>query len=169
MDVYAQDLRMLFNRAYPLAQQETDEAQAVGRSVLAYQFVSGLRTKIKAKVAGTEGGFEQLLVKARFEEVKLRDLEEPVSRSGPPHLDRPLRPHVLPAQKAGLRPIGKPVGVQANKHLMDQPVTKVDLPTSVIPADPRPISLDSVNIVVRPDLARLQERVRDRIALQLLS
>lgn len=54
MDAYAQDLRMLFNRAYPLARQGTGEAQAMGQSVLAYQFVSGLRTKIKAKVAGTE-------------------------------------------------------------------------------------------------------------------
>ena len=83
VDAYAQDLRMLFNRAYPLARQGTSEAQAMGQSVLAYQFVSGLGPKMKAKVAGTEGSFEQLLVKARFEEVKLRDLEEPVSRGGP--------------------------------------------------------------------------------------
>ena len=87
---YAQDLRVLFKRAYPLAQQGTQEAETTGKSVLAYQFVSGLRPEIKAKVAGHEGDFEKLLTKARFEEVKLRGIGEPFSKSGP-------RPFVTPS------------------------------------------------------------------------
>ena len=81
MDDYAQDLRRLFNRAYPSAQQGTSEVESMGRSVLAYQFVAGLRSDIKIKVAGTEGNFEQLLMKARFEEVKIRDLIDPKPKS----------------------------------------------------------------------------------------
>ena len=45
----------------------------MGRSVLAYQFVAGLLPNIKLKLAGTEGSMDGLLVKARFQEVKLRD------------------------------------------------------------------------------------------------
>ena len=41
-------------------------------SVLAYQFVAGLCQKLKAKVASSEGNFEQLLTRARFEEAKFR-------------------------------------------------------------------------------------------------
>ena len=46
----------------------------MGKAVLASQFVSGLRPEIKLKVAGTDGDIQQLLVKARFEEARLRDL-----------------------------------------------------------------------------------------------
>ena len=46
----------------------------MGRTVLAYQFVAGLLPDIWIKVAGTEGIFDQLLMKARFKEAKLRDL-----------------------------------------------------------------------------------------------
>ena len=42
----------------------------MGRSVLTYQFVAGLRSDIKMKVAGMEGEFEHLLMKVRFEEAK---------------------------------------------------------------------------------------------------
>ena len=81
MDDYAQDLRRLFNRAYPSAQQGTSEVESMGRSVLAYQFVAGLRSDIKIKVSGTEGNFEQLLIKARFEEAKIRDFIDPKPKS----------------------------------------------------------------------------------------
>ena len=74
VDDFAQDLRSLFYKAYPRAHQGALEVVGMGQSVLANQFVSGLRTDIKAKVAGSEGGFDQLLAKARFEEAKLRDL-----------------------------------------------------------------------------------------------
>ena len=53
------------------------KAEAMGQSVLANQFVSGLQLELKSKVVGFEGNFEQLLVKARFEEAKLRDLAQP--------------------------------------------------------------------------------------------
>ena len=53
----------------------------MGQSILTNQFVAGLRADIKAKVAGSEGGFDQLLAKARFEEAKLRDLSGCDSRS----------------------------------------------------------------------------------------
>ena len=74
VDEYAQDLRWLFRKAYGKAQQGSQEAEKMGRSVLAYQFVSGLCQKLKAKVAGSEENFEQLLTRARFEEAKFREL-----------------------------------------------------------------------------------------------
>ena len=74
MDAYAQDLKVLFFKAYPKAQQSHTEVESMGRSVLAYQFVAGLLPDLKVKLTGVEGGFEQLLVKARFEEAKARDL-----------------------------------------------------------------------------------------------
>ena len=46
----------------------------MGQSVYANQFVSGLKPELKSKVVGFEGSFEQLHVKARFEEAKLQDL-----------------------------------------------------------------------------------------------
>ena len=49
----------------------------MGQSVLSNQFVSGLKPELKMKVAGMEGNFEQLLVKACFEEAKRRDIIRP--------------------------------------------------------------------------------------------
>ena len=46
----------------------------MGRSVLTSQFVAGLLPDIKLKLAGVEGSLDELLVKARFQEAKLRDL-----------------------------------------------------------------------------------------------
>ena len=54
----------------------------MGQSVLANQFVSGLKLELKSKVVGFEGCFEQLLVKACFEEAKLRDLAQPRNGHG---------------------------------------------------------------------------------------
>ena len=45
MDDYAQDLRKLFHRAYNAAQDAGSGAEEMGSSVLAYQFVAGLRDK----------------------------------------------------------------------------------------------------------------------------
>ena len=42
--------------------------------MLVSQFVAGLKSMLKSKIAGTEGGFDEVLVKARFDEAKLRDL-----------------------------------------------------------------------------------------------
>ena len=77
VDEFAQELKKLFHKAYSNLTRGGVEAEAMGQSVLANQFVSGLRPELKSKVVGFEGNFEQLLVKARFEEAKLRDLAQP--------------------------------------------------------------------------------------------
>ena len=74
VDQYAQELRRLFYKAYPRENQGSGEAEGFGRSVLAHQFVAGLLPVLRSKVAGNEGDHDQLLIKARFEEVKIRDL-----------------------------------------------------------------------------------------------
>ena len=74
MDQYAQELHKLFYKAYPRENQASEQAEEFGRSVLAYQFTTGLLPTLRSKGAGVEGSFEQLLVKARFEEAKLWDL-----------------------------------------------------------------------------------------------
>ena len=74
MDDYAQDLSHLYQRAYPQTNQESKEAEEMRQKVLAYQFVSGLLPELKVKVAGSEGTFEQLWIKAQFEEAKLKEL-----------------------------------------------------------------------------------------------
>ena len=71
VDQYAQDLRRLFYKAYPKAKQGSEEAEDLG---LAYQFASGMNAALRSKVAGVEGTFDELLVKARFEEAKFQDL-----------------------------------------------------------------------------------------------
>ena len=85
VDEYAQDLRVLFYKAYPYAQQGTQEAEKLRQMVLTNQFVTGLREDIKIKVVGVEGSFDQMLTRARFEEAKLRDLSNnetrPLSKS----------------------------------------------------------------------------------------
>ena len=52
VDHYAQELRLLFYKAYPHAQQGTLEAEKLGQLVLVNQFVTGLLGDIKAKVVG---------------------------------------------------------------------------------------------------------------------
>ena len=74
MDQYAQELRRLFYKAYPRENQGSGEAEGFGRSVLAHLFVAGLLPVLRSKVAGNEGNLDQLLIKARFEEAKIRDL-----------------------------------------------------------------------------------------------
>ena len=46
----------------------------MGKVALASQFVTGFWEDIKAKLAGCDGDLDQLLVKARFEEAKIKDL-----------------------------------------------------------------------------------------------
>ncbi len=94
VDDYAQDLRRLLNRAYPQAQRGTSEAEVMAQSVLSSQFVAGVRSSIKTKLAGSEGSLEQLLVRARFEEAKFRDLGERTARSA--HKALPVQPTGTP-------------------------------------------------------------------------
>ena len=77
MDTYAQNLRRLFYRAHPRSQQGSRETEEFGRSILAYQFVAGLLPEIRRRLAGQEGTFDQFLVRARFEEAKLKELGSP--------------------------------------------------------------------------------------------
>jgi len=76
VDTYAQELQRLFQRAYPSAVHGNPDAQEMGQAVLSSQFVSGLTPQIKRKIAYLEGAtFSELWQKARFEEARLRDLE----------------------------------------------------------------------------------------------
>ena len=91
VDQFAQELTRLFFRAYPNSQQGSSEAEAMGKAVLASQFVSGLRPDVKRKVAGCDGDIQQLLTKARFEEARLRDLSQ-TDKGGPPAGQRSAHP-----------------------------------------------------------------------------
>ena len=75
VEEYAQDLNRLYQRAYPHSERGSADAERMGQTVLAYQFVAGLKPEIPLKLAEHEGSFEQLLMKARFEEAKLHDLQ----------------------------------------------------------------------------------------------
>ena len=103
VDHYAQDLRRLFYKAYPRASQGTGEAEDLGRSVLAYQFVAGLTSALRTKIAGVEGNFDQLLVKARFEEAKIRDLSPRIS-SRNQRTPTPRQPEPTGRTEAPVRP-----------------------------------------------------------------
>ena len=76
VDDYAQELRKLFYKAYPQTMQGATDLKNISKSILCNQFVAGLLPSIKIKVTGTEGNFDTLLTKARFEEAKLRKLRE---------------------------------------------------------------------------------------------
>ena len=105
VDEYAQDLRRLYQRAYAQAQRGNPAAEAMGRSVLAYQFVSGLLPELKTKVAGTDGGFEHQPAKARFEEAKARKLGTRGRK--PESLERQEKP-----ETQGSTPETRPVGAR---------------------------------------------------------
>ena len=58
VDEFAQVLKKLFHKAYSNLTRGGSEAEAMGQSVLANQFVSGLQPELKSKVVGFEGSFE---------------------------------------------------------------------------------------------------------------
>ena len=74
VDDYAQALRKLFKKSYSSLLRRRSESEPMAQMVLVNQFISGLRPSLKAKVVGTEGNLDQILVKARFEEAKAREL-----------------------------------------------------------------------------------------------
>lgn len=74
VDEYAQDLRRLFSLAYPGAASDDSAEGKMCKLVLASQFAAGLRTELKEKLTGVDGDIEQLLVRAKFEEAKRREL-----------------------------------------------------------------------------------------------
>ena len=109
VDSYAQTIRELFHKAYPSAVRGSPEAESMGKSVLASQFASGLLPEIKVKVAGSEGDFETLLVKARFEEAKLRDLSGSSVKSRRPPNGVPLsRQQERPERSSEEQTVQKP-------------------------------------------------------------
>ena len=73
MDEYAEALKKLFVKAYSSLAREGHEAKTMGQLVLAYQFVTRLRSELKIKVVGSEENMKQLLMKARFEEENERN------------------------------------------------------------------------------------------------
>ena len=73
-----------YSRAYAGVNRGGPEAEKMGQSVLANQFIAGLRSDLKSKVVGVESSLEQLLLKARFEETKNRELRELSLRTLPP-------------------------------------------------------------------------------------
>ena len=52
VDDYAQELQRPFHRAYATTQHKGGRAETMGKSVLRYQFIAGLRAELKAKVVG---------------------------------------------------------------------------------------------------------------------
>ena len=89
VDAYAQDLQQLFQKAYPKALQGSDDARVMGRAVLSNQFIGGLLSELKRKVAYIEGAtFSELWQKARFEEARQLDLAR-VSWKQQPRRDDP--------------------------------------------------------------------------------
>ena len=74
VDQFAQDLQKLYNLAYAGATSEGPQAERMGQTLLVNQFVTGLRADLKRKLIGTEGSLDELVLKARFEEAKTREL-----------------------------------------------------------------------------------------------
>ena len=76
-DAYAQDLRCLYQKAYLESLCGSGDAEKIGKTLLASQFVAGLRSEIKKSVTGSDlsGDIKHFLVKARFEEAKLAQLK----------------------------------------------------------------------------------------------
>ena len=70
VDIFAQELRALFRKAYSPAQMGSEEAETMGRAVLTNQ----LHPELKSKRVGQEGSFDKLQARARFEEAKQREL-----------------------------------------------------------------------------------------------
>ena len=87
---YAVDLNRLYQRAYPHSERGSAGAEKMGQTVLVYQFVVGLKAEICFKIARNEGTFDQLLMKARLEETKLRDIQPPLRK------DRQVTEWIMP-------------------------------------------------------------------------
>ena len=99
-DEFAQYLRRLFARAYAGVNRGGPEAEKMGQSVLANQFITGLRPELKGKIVGAEGTLDQLLCKVRFEEAKEKEF-------------------------TAVNPYPKPVGTRTFTPRSTQPPTKL--------------------------------------------
>ena len=74
VDQFAQDLQKLYGLAYAGAPSEDTQAERMGQTLLANQFVTGLQPDLKRKLIGVEGSLEELVLKAQFEEAKTCEL-----------------------------------------------------------------------------------------------
>ena len=72
VDEYLQELKVLFRRAYPKLARDQEEE---GESMLTLKFVAGLRSELQERMTTTDGTLEEVLVKARFEEARCRELK----------------------------------------------------------------------------------------------
>ena len=111
VDEFAQELRKLFSNAYSRSTRGGPEAEALGQSMLSNQFVVGLRPELKTKMVGMEGGFEELLMKARFEEAKNREVTAIKTSGGHPHSSWGKKPGGTMAEERR-KPLGKPNGLK---------------------------------------------------------
>ena len=64
VEQYVQDLRKLFNQAFAKATREGPQAEKMGQTLLANQFVARLRPNLKRKLMGVDGSLEELVLKA---------------------------------------------------------------------------------------------------------
>ena len=74
VDEFAQELRKLYTKAYSTVTSGVPQAEEVGQRVLTSQFVAGLRSELQAKVMGLDGTMDHIVMKARFEETKIKEL-----------------------------------------------------------------------------------------------
>ena len=93
VDQFAQELRKLFRKAYSSSRTSRGrpEAEALGQSLLANQFIVGLKPELKKKMVGVEGSVDELLLKSRFEEAKYRELATVTSGGGHLHTGVPKK------------------------------------------------------------------------------
>ena len=110
---FAQTLRKLFNKTYSTVVCGEPEANSMGQTVLAIQFISGLRPEL----VGTDGNLDQLLVKTQFKEAKKKELAAgkitppPKKPVNTPHQSAPARntqiPRTSPANPGTQKPYPK--------------------------------------------------------------
>ena len=105
---------------------EGPQAERIGQTLLANQFVTGLRPDLKRKLIGTEGSLEELVLRARFEEAKTRELMGDKPRSnvpsrtqnpptGPPYTSAP--PKTTSYQPASTTQKSSPAGARSGSRL----------------------------------------------------
>ena len=119
VEQFAQDLQKLFNQAYARAAREGPEAEKLARTLLTNQFVAGLRQDLKRKLIGVEGGLEELILKARFEEAKGRELAPEASRS--PAVTKSYTPRSKPPSQTQSFPLPSSQVPQSSRPRSDTP------------------------------------------------
>lgn len=89
VDDFAQQMVQLYGRAYPYFVQNDIEH---GKRVLVNAFVAGLLPYLHTRLAGASGTFDELLLRARFEEAKRNEVPSEKSRNDyPPPVRLPAK------------------------------------------------------------------------------